>query len=48
MKIKICFCKQCCAQKRGKRGNYKKRVKRMLNRLRRRGNDDKVVNWYWA
>lgn len=48
MKIKICSCKQCRYAKKGKRGNHKKRVKRMINRLRRRGNDDKAVNWYWA
>jgi hypothetical protein len=48
MKVKVCRCEQCRAKKAGKRSNYKKRVKRMLNRMRRRGNDDKVVNWYWS
>jgi hypothetical protein len=48
MKVKVCRCEQCRAKKRSQRGNYKKRVKRMLNRMRRRGNDDKIINWYWS
>lgn len=48
MKIKLCTCKQCRAKKRAARSTVKKRVKRYLNRLRRRDNDDQVKNWYWA
>lgn len=49
MKIKVCHCKQCRAQKSGKRSSYKKRIKRYLNKLRRKDMEDtKVKNWYWA
>jgi hypothetical protein len=47
MKIKICTCKHCRAAKSRENRNTKKRIKRYLNRLRRR-DTDKVFNWYWA
>lgn len=48
MKIKVCTCAQCRSVKSRRRSNTKKRIKRYLNRLRRKGDDDKVKNWYWA
>ena len=49
MKIRACHCKQCRAVKKRKSSNFKKRVKRYTNKLRRRDMEDtKIYNWYWA
>ena len=48
MHIKVCTCVQCKAQKKKKSRNHKKRIRRMLNRLRRKGDDNKVKNWYYC
>lgn len=49
MKVIVCHCKHCSAVKRNKSSNFKKRVKRYTNKLRRRDLEDtKIYNWYWA
>lgn len=48
MIVKICTCEQCRYGKRNTRTKLKKRIKRLLNRRRRRWQDDnKISNWYW-
>lgn len=48
MNIKTCTCSQCRAKKANARPALKKRIKRYLNRARRRGDVGKVVNFYRA
>lgn len=48
MKVIVCRCTQCRGAKNKKKSKTKKRVKRYLNRLRRRADDGKVKTWCWA
>ena len=49
MKIIACNCKQCRLVKTNRNSKAKKRIKRYLNRLRRRDLEDtKIKNYYWA
>jgi len=49
MKIKICTCDQCKGVK-NKRKNrkLKKKIKRLLNKKRRKSTKDEYFNFYWA
>lgn len=46
--VKICTCKQCRLVKKRASKNYKKRVRRYLNRQRRKGTDGRAVTWMFA
>jgi hypothetical protein len=48
-KVITCKCVQCkfCKNK-VKNRNYKKYIKRLLNKRRRKGEDGDVFNWFWA
>jgi len=49
MKIKVCTCEQCRGVKnKRKNRNVKKRVKRLMNKKRRKGKEGEVHNFYWA
>lgn len=50
MKIKVCHCEQCrYVKNKRKNRKFKKKLKRYLNKLRRRDLEDtKIYNWYWA
>lgn len=48
-KIQVCTCEQCRAAKnKRKNRNLKKRIKRWLNKKRRKGEEGEVFNYYWA
>lgn len=50
MKVKVCLCEQCRYVK-NKRKNriYKRKIKKMLNKRRRKDLEDtKIYNHYWA
>lgn len=46
--VKICTCKQCRLVKKRASKNYKKRIRRYLNRQRRKGTDGRAVTWMFA
>ena len=47
--IKICTCEHCRAIKNLRKNRKLKRVvKRLMNKRRRRSDDTKIWNWYWA
>lgn len=48
-KVFICSCKQCRHVK-NKRSNrkVKRKIARLMNKRRRRNEEGKVFNWYWA
>lgn len=50
MKIKVCHCEQCrYVKNKRKNRKFKKKLKRYLNKLRRKDMEDiKIKNWYWA
>lgn len=49
MKVKVCTCEQCrFAKHLRKNRKLKKVIKRLMNKRRRRGCEDKITNWYWA
>ena len=49
MKVRVGTCKQCRAAKKRVRSSTRKRVKRILNKKRRRTlRDTKYYSWYWA
>lgn len=50
MKIKVCHCEQCrYIKNKRKNRKFKKKLKRYLNKLRRKDMEDtKIKNWYWA
>jgi len=48
-RIKVCTCKQCRAVKNKKKNrNAKIRIRRLMNKRRRKNPDGTVVNFYWA
>lgn len=46
MKIIICKCKQCKGKKKGDPKNVKARMRRLLNKKRRKGKEGQVFNYY--
>lgn len=48
MKVNICKCKTCKAQKSTMKSKYKKAMKRYVNRLRRKSDGTKAINIYYA
>ena len=47
-KVIVCTCVQCRAAKRKKHRNIKNKIKRLLNKRRRKGGEGNIYNWYWA
>lgn len=49
MKVIVCTCVQCrfCKNKRKNR-KLKSKIKRLLNKKRRKGKEGDVFNWMWA
>ena len=49
IKIKSCHCEQCRKYVKNKRKNrFKKKIKRMLNKKRRKSDFGVIVYYYWA
>lgn len=48
MRVNICKCSQCRAVRRKASRNAKVFFRRFISKKRRKGNDDKVFNFYWA
>ena len=49
IKIISCKCIQCkFVKNKRKNRKSKKMIKRWLNKKRRTGNEDKIINFYWA
>ena len=47
-KIHVCKCKQCkYIKNKRKNRHYKKAIKRLMNKRRRRG-EERIFNYYWA
>ena len=48
MKIMVCKCTQCKAAKKKTNSKVKKFIKRMLNKKRRKSNEDKAYTFMYA
>jgi hypothetical protein len=48
-KIFVCKCEQCkFAKNKRKNRNLKKKIKRLMNKRLRKGQDGKMYRFYWA
>lgn len=47
--VKVCTCTQCRAvSNKSKNRSLKKKIKRLMNKKRRRSKEGEVYNFYWA